>query len=187
MKKLPENYQINKYGLYARLADENDSEFILKLRTSGHTRFMHDVSSDVALQKEWMRKYKIRETEGLDYYFIFYKDGTPIGVNRIYDINGKEFSTGSWTFSSDAPFGSAFLAQVICREIAFDILELEYERDPIGVHVDNVNVLKYNFMVGLKDIGRVVIDKGEYVSLGLNKDDFEKGKKLTLRLAGIKE
>lgn len=186
MKKLPSNFEINKYGLYARLANEKDSEFILELRTSNHTRFMHDISNDLSRQIEWMKQYKEREKNGLDYYFIFYKDDVPIGVNRIYDINGKEFSTGSWTFSQTAPFGAAFLAQVICREIAFDILGFEYEKDPIGVHVDNTSVLKYNYMVGLKEIGRVTIDKGEYVSLGLNKNDFEKGKELTLKIARIK-
>ena len=182
MIKLPIDYKVDRYGLQARLVEEKDAQFIVDLRTNHHTRFMSTVSGDLRKQIEWIRSYKKRESEGTDYYFIFSKDGKNIGLNRIYDIRGNVFSTGSWAFTQEAPFGAAFLAQVICREIAFEELELAYEEDPIGVHVDNINVLKYNFAVGLKDIGRVTIEKGEYVSLGLAKEDFEKGKEYTFKL-----
>ena len=182
MKKLPKDFKIDRYGLQARLVEEMDAQFIVDLRTNHHTRFMNTVSSDLEKQVEWIKTYKKREEEGTDYYFIFSKDGKKIGLNRIYDIRGNVFSTGSWAFTQEAPFGTAFLAQVICREIAFDELGLAYEEDPIGVHIENINVLKYNFAVGLKDIGRETIEKGEYVSLGLTKEDFEKGKEYTFKL-----
>ena len=182
MRKLSKDYTIDRYGLQARLVEEKDAQFIVDLRTNHHTRFMSTVSSDLKKQIEWIKNYKKREEEGTDYYFIFSKNGKDIGLNRIYDIRSDIFSTGSWAFTQEAPFGAAFLAQVICREIAFDELGLAYEEDPIGVHVENVNVLKYNFAVGLKDIGRVTIEKGEYVSLGLTKEDFEKGKEYTFKL-----
>lgn len=187
MKILPSDYVIDKYGLKARLVNEADSEYILALRTGSHTKYMHTVDADLEKQNQWTREYKIREAAGLDYYFIFYKENEPIGLNRIYEIRGDVFSTGSWTFGSNAPFGSAFLAQIILREIAFFDLGLRYEDDPIGVHVENKSVLNYNFMAGLKDTGRVTIEEGEYVSLGLTKEDFINGRSKILRMLRIKE
>lgn len=187
MKKLPSNIEINKYGLYARLVDVEDSEYIVKLRTDEKlSRFIHATDVDVAKQIEWIRNYKKREQEGKDYYFIFYKNGEPIGVNRIYNINEANFSTGSWVFGPNAPYGAAFLAQIIVRDLAFYDLELEYEEDPSGVYVDNVNVYKYNMIAGLKVLGHTFDEKGENLILGLSKEDYEKGKSRILRMIGVK-
>ena len=186
MKKLPSNFTINRFGMFARFVEEEDAQFIIKLRTNEHARYMNDVSSDLEEQIAWIKHYKEREKKGEDYYFIFFKDDIPIGLNRIYDMHEGVFSTGSWTFAQDAPFGTAFLAQVVCRDIAFYDLGLEREEVATGVHVENVNVTRYNLMVGMKEIGRVMTDKGEYISVGLSKEDYEKGKKKIFKMTGIK-
>ena len=187
MKILPSNYEVNRFGMYARFVEEKDAQFIIDLRTNDHARYMNDISDDLDSQIRWIKSYKEREKLGQDYYFIFFKDDKPIGLNRIYDMRGGVFSTGSWTFAQDAPFGTAFLAQVVCRDIAFYELGLEREEVATGVHVDNVNVMRYNLMVGMKEIGRVTTDKGEYISLGLTKEDYEKGRKRVFKMTGIKE
>lgn len=182
MKILPSDYTINRYGLYARFVEESDAQFILDIRTNEHAKYMNDVSNDLEKQIQWIREYKEREKQGKDYYFIFYKDNKPCGLNRIYDFRGEVFSTGSWAFTQDAPFGAAFLASVICREIAFYELGLDREEVDLGVHVDNTSVMKFDFSIGMKEIGRVMTEKGEYISLGITRLDFEKGKKRILRM-----
>ena len=79
MKKLPENFQIEKYGLSVRLVNEDDAELIIKLRTDPVLgKYIHATSPDIEQQRAWIRAYKKRESEGLEYYFIFYKDGKPL-------------------------------------------------------------------------------------------------------------
>lgn len=188
MRRLPIDYTIERYGLFARLVEENDAEFIVRLRTDPKlSRYLHKTDSSVEAQKEWIRKYKEREEEGTDYYFIFYKDGKAIGLNRLYELGPDMFTSGSWLFSAEAPFGTAFLAQIILREIAFFDWGYEYEDATSGVHVDNTNVLRFDLMAGMKEKGRYMSETGEFISLGLTKEDFLVGRKKILRMLGIKD
>ena len=185
-KILPPDYTMTRYGLFARFVTLEDAEFILSLRVAQKSKYLSPVDNDIEKQRAWLREYKKREAQGLDYYFIFYEDGVPVGLDRLYDFNGKEFSSGSWVFAATAPFGCAFLACVMVRELAFYDLGFDYERVPQGVHVDNVNVKNFDFkMIGMKDLGRVQTPMGEFISLGLSKDDFEKGRKKILSLLRI--
>lgn len=189
MRRLPENYTINRYGLTARLVNETDAEFIVRLRTDPyHGKYIGKTDSSIDAQREWIRDYKKREEEGIDYYFVFFKDGKKIGLNRIYNIKDKTLQTGSWLFSREAPFGSAFLAQIILRELVFIDWGFEYEDDSKGgVHVDNKNVQRFNLLAGMKEIGRYTTDAGEFISLGLSKEDFLAGRKKVLHLLGVKD
>ena len=188
MRRLPENYSIERYGLFARLVNETDAEFIVKLRTDPYLkRYIGATDGSIEAQKKWIKEYKIREEEGTDYYFIFYKDGKRIGLNRIYNINGHSLQTGSWLFSHDAPFGSAFIAQVILREIVFIDWGFDYEDAKGGVHVENKNVRRFNKLAGMKETGRYFTEAGEFISLGLSKEDFLKGRSKIMRLLGINE
>ena len=72
---LPEDFTMEKYGLFARFVNESDAEFIVKLRTDPVLgKWIHSTDSDIENQKQWLREYKERERNGLDYYFIFYKN-----------------------------------------------------------------------------------------------------------------
>lgn len=190
MRRLPENYAVERYGLFARLVKEEDAEFIIKLRTDPKlSRFLHKTDPDIDGQKKWIREYKKREEAGTEYYFIFYKDGMPIGLYRLYKIDEEKFISGSWIFSSNAPFGSAFIAQIILREIAFLDFGCEYEDNSTnGVHVDNTAVLSFDLkMACMKEIGRYSNELGDFVALKLTKDDFLKGRKKIMRMLGIKD
>ena len=120
---LPENYSIDRYGLHVRLVNEDDSAFIVSLRTdSQRGQFLGDTDESVEKQRGWIREYKIRERAGHEYYFIFETPkGERLGVSRIYDIKEETFTTGSWVFKKDSPFGAAFLGDIICHEIAFEL------------------------------------------------------------------
>ena len=71
--KLDSDFTYEKYGLQLRFVNEDDAEFIIKLRTDPKLgKFIHSTSSDIEEQKKWIRAYKKREQAGTDYYFIFF-------------------------------------------------------------------------------------------------------------------
>ena len=50
--------------------------------------------NDVEKQKDWIKAYKNREENGLEYYFIFEKPlGNRLGVSRIYNVAQSTFET----------------------------------------------------------------------------------------------
>ena len=53
-----------------------------------------------------------------------------------------------------------------------------------GVHVNNKKVIKFNKMIGLKEIARIKDVKGEYIAMELSKVDFEINKIRLLNLIG---
>lgn len=140
---LPEDFTLDRYGLHVRFVNEDDAEFILGLRTDSKLgQYISATNGDIEKQREWTRQYKIRERQGTDYYFMFEKPlGTRLGVSRIYEIKKETFQTGSWIFRKDAPFGAAFLGDIICHEIAYELFP-----DGVNFHdikKDNFSVNKY--------------------------------------------
>lgn len=128
MKNLPLDFTLDRYGLQVRLVEESDAEFIVSLRTDPRlSKHIHATSPDVEQQKQWIRNYKLREAQGLDYYFLFSINGQPQGLARIYDITEDTFTQGSWIFSPDAALGAAVLGNIISSEIGFEFLKKKIE------------------------------------------------------------
>jgi len=124
MKKLPHDFTLERYGLQVRLVVEEDAEFIVSLRTNPRlNKYLPTSSTNAEQQKQWIRDYKLREKQGLDYYFIFSIKDQPQGLARIYNITEDTFTQGSWIFSLDAPLGASILGNIISSEIGFDLLE----------------------------------------------------------------
>lgn len=139
---LTKGFTLNRYGLDVRYVNEDDAEFIIDLRTDPKlSRYINATKPDIQAQKDWILKYKERESQGLDYYFIFEKNGIKLGLCRIYDIKQNEFTVGSWLFSPDAPKGAAILADIITREIAYE--SFPDKKLYFDVRKDNINVLRY--------------------------------------------
>lgn len=188
MNKLPLDFEMDKYGLHVRFVNEDDAEFILKLRTDPElSKFIHNTEYNVENQKEWIRNYKIRENKGSEYYFIFYFNGKPVGLNRIYAIKEDgSFTTGSWIFAKDAPIEASVASAIIVREIAFDVLDMLFENAFDGCHVDNKKVLRFNKMLGLRITGEIQDEKGKYYTQSLDKEDFLMNKAKILHLINCK-
>jgi hypothetical protein len=169
MNKLNHHFELNKYGLHARLVNEDDAEFIVRLRTDPQlARYVNPVADDVSKQRLWISEYKERERMGEDYYFMFDLDGVRYGMDRIYDINGKNFITGSWVFSSSSPVGMAVLAGIITKEIAYELLGLE--NSFADVRKNNKAVLRHN-----KQFHPTVLSEDEEnISLSFDRSEFYK-------------
>ena len=176
MIKLNRDFTYEKYGVQLRLVNEEDAAFIVNLRTDPQLgRYIHSTSSDVELQKAWIRTYKEREAAGLEYYFIFYKDGKPFGVNRLYHMEEvNRFTSGSWICLPYTDTNLVVASSLIPRIIAFEMLGREMEFGVEGCHEDNKKVIKFNLMVGMKIKGTRVEEKGKYYTFNLVKDDFYK-------------
>ena len=150
---LPSNFHGERYGLCYRFVREEDAELIVRLRTDPKLgRFINSTDGDVEKQREWIREYKKREAAGTDFYFIFgLADGTMLGVSRVYGVTETSFETGSWVFDPDAPYGAAFLGDLICHEIAYELFP-----EKVNLHdikKDNANVLRYASLFNPKLIG----------------------------------
>ena len=135
MNLLPSDFMLDKYGLHVRFVNSSDAEFILSLRTDPvKSRYIGMTDESVNTQIKWIKDYKEREKQGIDYYFFYEYEGKPAGVNRIYNIKENHFVHGSWVFSDKLPPFCSLAAALIAREIAYDTLGLEEEIDTSGIH-----------------------------------------------------
>lgn len=159
MNKLPENFEMDKYGLHVRFVNENDAEFILKLRTDPKlSRYLHSTENNLEKQKEWIREYKNREKEGTDYYFLYEYNGQPIGVSRIYNIDysNQRATGGSWVCDSSALFEANIATLLLARFILFEKMNLPIEN--FEVRKQNKQVIKTHKLFGAKVIGENEIE-----------------------------
>lgn len=186
MTKLPENFELDRYGLHVRLVREEDAEFILKLRLDPqNARFIHDTNPSIIEQNKWISQYKRREQMGGEYYFLFELGGVPQGVYRIYNRHEDWCVTGSWVFSSDADKYSAIKSLIITHEIVFNNLKHAYVYDMDGVNLENVGVIKIMKLIGGK-FSTIRLDaKGKYQTLYIYAEDFYKNRPLLLKCVGF--
>lgn len=184
-KLLSKDYKGERYGLTYRFVDVSDAEFIYRLRSDEKlSKYIHDIKGGVENQVEWIKKYKLRESKGEEYYFIFYKDDRPIGLNRLYSFHDKTYTGGSWVMEPQTPFEYILAVPIIMREIAFEEMGFEFEDNYDACHVDNKKVIKFNLNFGCKIYKHFQDVKGEYVAMSLTKEDFEKNKPRLLKLIG---
>ena len=183
MRHLDDNFSEERYGLHVRFVNETDAEFIVRLRTDEKlSRYIHATSPDVDGQVAWIRQYKQRQAAGEDFYFMFEKPvGVRAGVCRIYDIKPGEFTVGSWLFSPEAPIGSAILADIITREIAYELF-------PDSVHHFDVKRLNTSVNRYNETYKSELIAQDEWTNYYIcSKENFEKYKKLHLRMFAPKK
>lgn len=181
MNKLPQNFELDRYGLHVRLVQEADAEFIVKLRTDETLRrYLGQTKNDIAAQRDWIAKYKQRETEGTDYYFIYYHNEKPIGVNRIYNIEEDKATTGSWVCVADINPVLSISTMLIVREVFFE--ELQIATNCFTVDKRNARVLKLHQMMGAT-ISRE--DEINYYFTQTN-DSFEDSRNRIVKLFGLK-
>ena len=177
MTKLPENFELDRYGLHVRLVREEDAEFIVNLRTDEKlARYLHATDGSVDKQVEWIKQYKIREAAGEDYYFIYDKDGQTIGVNRIYDIkyDQEQVTAGSWICKADGML--SIYTIMILRDIIFDLMGAKY--DYFDVRKGNKKVQRLHEMCGAN---KVSSDELNYYYC-LTKEAYKQNKEQILKL-----
>ena len=88
-----------------RLVKDDDAGFILSLRSNKNLNsFLSPVDHDIKKQREWLSKYKERENNKTEFYFIITSiDNISLGTVRLYDFKDNSFCWGSWIVSQNAP------------------------------------------------------------------------------------
>ena len=181
MKKLSPDFEREIYGLHVRLVNEDDAEFILKLRTNERlSQHIHSTVDDLETQKRWIREYKKREAEGREYYFIYSQNKDFVGVNRISNIFEYYGLGGSWLCSPDNDPLVSMTTPVVGNDICFDEIQLDYI--VMDVRKANKHVWKFHESVGAIRIGESSIDYYYY----LYKDNYYANREKFLKLLNVK-
>jgi len=169
---LDENFKIKRYGLCVRFVNENDAEFIVKLRTDPRkSRYIKGTSPDVEKQRKWIFEHKKLQDSGGSFYFMFEKpEGNRLTISRIYDVEENNFTGGSWLSAVDAPMGVSILAFILSYEIAFELFP--EKNTIIDVKKKNVSVNRYVKSFGA-ELTKEEEDTNYYI---LTKENFEKNK-----------
>ena len=169
MRKLPEDFELEKYGLKVKLVNYDNAEFILSLRSDrNRTRYMLTLKNNIEYQKKWIQKYKRREREGLDYYFIYYNlENKPIGLSRVSNISliKKTAKDCSWIVEEGLKY-EAIKMIIMRNELVFNLLEINTLWGE--VHKKNRRAIRILKLLGskLKDVGT------KYYDFSIIKKDF---------------
>lgn len=141
-----------------RLIEEQDAEFVLKLRLDDrYNQFLSSVNPSVEAQKEWIKKYKIDESKGTQYYFIIDRhDGVPCGTVRIYDLKDDSFCWGSWILNEDKTRYAALESAFLVYKFAFD--QLKFKRSHFDVRKGNDRVISFHEKMGAVRTGETELD-----------------------------
>lgn len=120
------DHQISGWAFRLRPVTVADAELIIELRggAGDRARFLHPISPDPTLQREWITRYLAREN---DYYWVIERlDGRRCeGLIGIYDLKPAERMAewGRWILRPDS-LAAAESALLIYRA-AFETLKLD--------------------------------------------------------------
>ncbi|TWP25136.1 N-acetyltransferase [Apibacter muscae] len=137
--------EIKKFGITLKLVDFSDAEFILSLRSNiNKSRFISKTSNKLSDQIEWLTKYKDREREGKEYYFIAIDEkGRRFSTYRIYNLDQDFPEIGSWiTIPNLLNPINAIKVDFLVKEFTFK--ELKYEKLIFEVRKGNRSVINYH-------------------------------------------
>lgn len=160
-----------------RLVEVDDAEFILSLRLDPkYNKFISHVQSDIALQQDWIRKYKSEEEAGAQYYFIIERiDGTPCGTVRIYDFRTDSFSWGSWILNAGKPRLAAVESAFLVYKFGFEVLG--FQRSHFEVVKGNKAVSKFHQKMGAVKTW----EDAENLYFEITKESVQKAKEIILK------
>ncbi|AVZ84742.1 GNAT family N-acetyltransferase [Acinetobacter sp. WCHA45] len=131
-----------------RFVEELDAEFILKLRLdSRYNKFLSNVSDDIQVQRDWIKKYKVDEGNKEQFYFIIERlDGVPCGTVRIYDLKEDSFCWGSWILNEDKTPYSAWECSYLIYKFGFEVLKCN--KSHFNVMKGNEGVINFHKKMG---------------------------------------
>lgn len=131
-----------------RLVELEDAQFIVSLRNYAKSqKFLSSTSTSIEAQEQWMRDYKLREKQGIEfYYMIQLHDDTLVGLIRLYDLKADIFSGGSWIIAPGYPHHIAVETVLLLYDLCFD--QLGYEKILLQVVKENQSVIRFHKRFG---------------------------------------
>ncbi|WP_298844432.1 GNAT family N-acetyltransferase [uncultured Roseobacter sp.] len=146
--------RIDGSRLSLRLAMPSDATYIHSLRVNPrYNTFLSTVSGTAEDQRAWIERYKTREALGTEYYYVIERcsDATPCGLVRLYNIENKQFTWGSWILDENKPAKAALESAVLIYRIGFEHLGLSISR--FDVRADNQRTLAFHDRFGARKTG----------------------------------
>jgi RimJ/RimL family protein N-acetyltransferase len=141
-----------------RTVEVEDATFIFTMRQNqSKTKFLSKVSGTVESQKEWIVKYKIKERDMQEFYFIIEsKSSEKLGLVRLYDFQNDSFCWGSWLIKDEAPKTTAIESALQIYEFGF--YNLGFEKSHFDVRKGNDKVIAFHQRFGAKIIKENKLD-----------------------------
>ena len=172
---IDKDFSFSRYGMSVRMVEEKDAEFIVRLRTDKKlSRYLHETNPDVEKQRDWIREYKKRENDGLEYYFLYYSEKEKLGVSRIYNIlNDREATGGSWICPPTNTMEQSIGTLLFGRDVFFEVLNFNLEH--FQVSKGNNQVLNFHKRMGAEIVSENDI---EYEMIMLKENYLRKREKL---------
>ncbi|MGL5428822.1 MAG: GNAT family N-acetyltransferase [Cetobacterium sp.] len=129
-----------------------DAEFILELRQDENlNQYISSTSASLENQREWITNYLERENKEKEFYFIVEdKNYNPCGTVRLYSIEDKEATWGSFMLNSNRPNGASY--EVIELSLNFGFEELNLEKILLDVRKDNNKAIHIYEKVGFNRV-----------------------------------
>lgn len=164
--------QISGKNINLRLIETNDAEFVVNLRRRYGT-YLSYTEDNVQRQIKWIECYKKRELEDLEYYFIITnKKFQPIGTIRIYNIDKKSFTFGSFIVDKNQQIRLAALEAItLMFDYAFSKLNLD--KCFFDCRKDNMSANNFYNRYGADKVGETDLD----FLYKYHKDNFIKNSK----------
>lgn len=142
------------HHLRLRLVELEDAEYIHSLRLDPqYGRFLSAPAPTVESQQSWIERYKAREAERREYYFLIERrqDDLPCGVVRLYEIKDGQFTWGSWILDKNKPPKAALDSALLIYRFAFEVLACELSI--FDVRVENSRTLAFHRRFGAVETG----------------------------------
>lgn len=174
-------FPLTKYGFLYRLVTIDDAEFILNLRNHPtHAMHLSATSNQLEDQVEWIKRYKEREKQGIEFYIISIDAATnkKLGLNRVYNFNGNEYEIGSWLYEPGLEISASIIGDIVARNFAFDVLN--FAACVFSVRKANKSVLRYH--KGFKP--EITKEDEKDVYFRLTVEDFKHHQSKLLKILG---
>jgi RimJ/RimL family protein N-acetyltransferase len=152
-----------------RSVELDDADFIYKMRQNEvKTRFLTKVTGTLESQKKWISKYKQREYEQKEFYFVIEsKSKEKLGLARMYDFKDNSFCWGNWLIKEDAPKSTAIESALQIYEFGF--YKQCFKRSHFNLRKGNDKVISFHQRFGAK-----IVDEDELdYFFNFEKSDYE--------------
>jgi len=138
-------------GKYVNLREVklDDAAFILSLRCDEKkSRFLHKTENNIQKQIDYLKHYKTLDDEW--YFIIENKKHEPLGTVRIYDVQGNQYTSGSWLMKEGVLPEETIEGDLLLGQYAFEVLG--FKKSVFDVRKNNKKVVRYHIFSGAKII-----------------------------------
>jgi RimJ/RimL family protein N-acetyltransferase len=144
--------------LRLRLITPEDAPYVHGLRIDPlYNQHLSPVMGTAEDQRQWIERYKAQEALCQQLYYVIERhDGTRCGLVRLYDIDGEQFTWGSWILDANKPPKAALESAVLSFGIGFDHLDLKVAK--VDVRVENNHAQAFYRRLGMIETHRTAQD-----------------------------